>query len=44
MSNVDSHELDKFSQYAHSWWDKKGPAKTLHDINPLRLEFIKSQS
>ncbi|PIT06752.1 bifunctional 2-polyprenyl-6-hydroxyphenol methylase/3-demethylubiquinol 3-O-methyltransferase UbiG [Snodgrassella communis] len=38
--NVDTSEIDKFSQLAHKWWDKNSEFKPLHDINPLRLEFI----
>lgn len=38
--NVDSSEIDKFSQLAHKWWDKNSEFKPLHDINPLRLKFI----
>jgi 2-polyprenyl-6-hydroxyphenyl methylase/3-demethylubiquinone-9 3-methyltransferase len=38
--NVDENELTKFSKLAHKWWDKKGEFKPLHDINPLRLDFI----
>lgn len=40
MSNVDEHELDKFSQIAHKWWDLESEFKPLHEINPLRLAFI----
>ncbi|OYY95735.1 MAG: bifunctional 3-demethylubiquinol 3-O-methyltransferase/2-polyprenyl-6-hydroxyphenol methylase [Hydrogenophilales bacterium 28-61-23] len=40
MSNVDQAELDKFSQLAHRWWDTNSEFKPLHDINPLRLEWI----
>jgi 2-polyprenyl-6-hydroxyphenyl methylase/3-demethylubiquinone-9 3-methyltransferase len=40
MSNADPAELDKFSQLAHRWWDPKSEFKPLHDINPLRLEWI----
>lgn len=40
MSNVDQQELDKFSQLAHKWWDKDSEFKPLHEINPLRLDFI----
>lgn len=40
MSNVDQAELDKFSQLAHRWWDINSEFKPLHDINPLRLEWI----
>jgi len=38
--NADSQELDKFSQLAHRWWDPNSEFKPLHDINPLRLEYI----
>ncbi|MCB6183129.1 bifunctional 2-polyprenyl-6-hydroxyphenol methylase/3-demethylubiquinol 3-O-methyltransferase UbiG [Leeia sp. TBRC 13508] len=38
--NVDPHEIDKFSQLAHKWWDKNSEFKPLHDINPLRVHFI----
>ena len=40
MSNADQAELDKFSQLAHRWWDTNSEFKPLHDINPLRLEWI----
>jgi 2-polyprenyl-6-hydroxyphenyl methylase/3-demethylubiquinone-9 3-methyltransferase len=39
-ANVDPVELNKFSQLAHKWWDKHSEFKTLHDINPLRLNYI----
>ncbi len=44
MSNADQAELDKFSQLAHRWWDPNSEFKPLHDINPLRLEWIASLS
>jgi 2-polyprenyl-6-hydroxyphenyl methylase/3-demethylubiquinone-9 3-methyltransferase len=40
MINVDPLELDKFSQLAHRWWDPRSEFKPLHDINPLRLDYI----
>ena len=40
MINVDPHELEKFSQLAHRWWDPGSEFKPLHDINPLRLDYI----
>ncbi len=40
MSNSDQAELDKFSQLAHRWWDANSEFKPLHDINPLRLDWI----
>jgi 2-polyprenyl-6-hydroxyphenyl methylase/3-demethylubiquinone-9 3-methyltransferase len=41
MTNVDEHEKEKFNSKAVDWWDKNGPLRTLHDINPCRLEYIK---
>jgi 2-polyprenyl-6-hydroxyphenyl methylase/3-demethylubiquinone-9 3-methyltransferase len=38
--NADPAELDKFSQLAHRWWDPEGEFRPLHEINPLRLEWI----
>ena len=40
MINVDELELNKFSNLAHKWWDKTSEFKPLHDINPLRLNYI----
>ena len=40
MVNADPAELDKFSSLAHRWWDPAGEFKPLHDINPLRLDWI----
>ena len=40
MLNADQNELDKFSELAHRWWDKNSEFKPLHEINPLRLEWI----
>ena len=38
--NFDQAELNKFSDLAHKWWDKTSEFKPLHDINPLRLNYI----
>jgi 2-polyprenyl-6-hydroxyphenyl methylase / 3-demethylubiquinone-9 3-methyltransferase len=38
--NVDAAELQKFSSLAHRWWDPASEFKPLHDINPLRLDYI----
>jgi len=40
MINVDPLELEKFSQLAHRWWDPGAEFKPLHEINPLRLDYI----
>ncbi len=39
-TSIDSCEMDKFAQHADHWWDHNGPLRTLHDINPVRLELI----
>ena len=38
--NVDPQEIHKFSALAHRWWDPGGDFRTLHDINPIRLDWI----
>ena len=38
--NVDPAELQKFSELAHRWWDPAGSFRPLHEINPLRLDWI----
>ena len=38
--NVDPAELAKFSELAHRWWDKDSEFRPLHQINPLRLDWI----
>src|SRR5438067_12466508 len=40
MTNVDPLELQKFSELAHRWWDPQSEFKPLHEINPLRLDYI----
>ncbi len=40
--NVDPQELAKFSDLAHRWWDPESEFKPLHQINPLRLDWIAS--
>ncbi len=39
-ANADRGELDKFAALASQWWDPAGPLRTLHDINPLRVDYI----
>lgn len=38
--NVHLHEINKFGSMAERWWDSEGEFKTLHQINPLRMEFM----
>ena len=39
-TNVDPAELEKFSELAHRWWDPESEFRPLHEINPLRLDYI----
>jgi len=43
-TNVDPTEIKKFEELASRWWDHQGEFKPLHDINPLRLNFINTGS
>jgi 2-polyprenyl-6-hydroxyphenyl methylase / 3-demethylubiquinone-9 3-methyltransferase len=40
MLNADPIELEKFGDLAHRWWDPNSEFKPLHDINPLRIDWI----
>ena len=42
--NIDAEEVEKFSTQANEWWNTRGSFKTLHDINPTRLNFILSKT
>lgn len=44
MHNADPLELDKFSQLAHRWWDPQSEFRPLHEINPLRLDWIEQHA
>ena len=39
-ANIDPKEVEKFNLLAHKWWDETSEFKPLHQINPLRLDFI----
>lgn len=42
--NVDPAEIKKFEELASRWWDKESEFKPLHEINPLRLNYIEKKS
>jgi 2-polyprenyl-6-hydroxyphenyl methylase / 3-demethylubiquinone-9 3-methyltransferase len=44
MTNADPHELQKFSDLAHRWWDPNAEFKPLHELNPVRLNWIDAQA
>lgn len=43
QQNIDLGELAKFNELASKWWDKTGDFKPLHEINPLRLNYINNR-
>jgi 2-polyprenyl-6-hydroxyphenyl methylase/3-demethylubiquinone-9 3-methyltransferase len=42
--NVDPIEIEKFQSIASRWWDTESEFKPLHDINPLRSDYIEQRS
>lgn len=44
VHNVDPGEINKFEKLAARWWDPKSEFKPLHDINPLRLDYIEARA
>ena len=42
-TNFDQAELDKFADLAHRWWDPTGPQRALHELNPVRLSYIRDR-
>ena len=43
IKNLDHEEVNKFDELAAKWWDMEGEFKPLHQINPLRVGFIKDR-
>ncbi len=42
-STVDPEEIERFSALAANWWDEMGPMRPLHEMNPLRLDYIRQR-
>ncbi|MEW6039558.1 MAG: bifunctional 2-polyprenyl-6-hydroxyphenol methylase/3-demethylubiquinol 3-O-methyltransferase UbiG [Pseudomonadota bacterium] len=42
--NVHIGEIEKFGSHARGWWDPDGELKTLHAVNPLRMQFIQAHT
>lgn len=42
--NADPAELERFGRMAPSWWDPNGSSRALHDLNPVRLEFVRQRA
>lgn len=43
-ANIDAAEIEKFQSIASRWWDRESEFKPLHDINPLRVDYIDKQA
>lgn len=43
-ANVDPDELRRFDALAPRWWDPNGDSRALHDLNPIRLEYVKQRA
>lgn len=41
ISSADSKEISHFKEFASDWWDEAGPYKILHELNPVRLSYIR---
>ena len=41
--NADPAELARFGEMAATWWDPNGPSRALHDLNPARLEYVRTR-
>lgn len=44
QTNVDAAEIAKFDALASRWWDPAGEFRPLHEINPLRLDYIRQRA
>jgi len=43
-ANADPDELARFGALAQRWWDPEGPSRPLHDLNPVRLDYIRARA
>jgi 2-polyprenyl-6-hydroxyphenyl methylase/3-demethylubiquinone-9 3-methyltransferase len=43
-ANADAAELGRFGSLASTWWDPNGPSRALHDLNPVRCEYVARQA
>lgn len=44
FENIDQAEIEKFEKLARTWWDLESEFKPLHEINPLRLDYISQRT
>ena len=43
ISTINDAEISHFSRLSSHWWDERGEFKPLHDMNPLRVKFIRDK-
>ncbi len=43
-NNIDAGEIRRFAAQSDAWWDRKGPYKALHEINPVRLAYVRKRA
>ena len=43
-TNVDPAELAKFADLSHRWWDAEGAMRPLHELNPVRVDFVRTRA
>lgn len=43
-ANFSQAELNKFDELAHRWWDPNGESRPLHDLNPVRLAYVRERA
>ena len=44
LTNIDPEEVAKFEAMADLWWQRRGEFKALHDINPVRLAYVRERA
>jgi 2-polyprenyl-6-hydroxyphenyl methylase/3-demethylubiquinone-9 3-methyltransferase len=44
QENIDTQEIARFASHAKDWWDLKGQYKALHQINPVRLAYVRDRA
>jgi 2-polyprenyl-6-hydroxyphenyl methylase/3-demethylubiquinone-9 3-methyltransferase len=44
VDNIDTGEIERFSAMADVWWDRNGEFGALHDINPVRLAYVRDRA
>src|SRR5688572_4575217 len=43
MGTIDESEIERFSRLASTWWDPDGPMRPLHQLNPVRIGYVRDR-